>query len=253
MRIMFRKIFVSLLIAMPTICCAQSAFVPIFIDTRTEAKLGAFPYDRAVYADALTAFARLGAKGVVLKFFLDQPKGKGDYTLALAMTKLPVIVQARCDDAELKPNLLDARFSATITKQSNFAVTCEAGWIPLPLLQKNATNVCFIDQAVADMAPLLERYQQRAVKTLYGCALELAGKPAPIAHSKGTHKIDLTKAPRFDAISLVDILDDKVDRARIAGKIVVFGYDGSKAAMFDTAIGRISAHRVFMANLVALE
>ncbi len=253
MRMMVTKIYVTLLIALPTTCRAESAFVPVFIDTRSEAKLGAFPYDRAVYADALTALARLGAKGVVLKFFLDQPKGKGDYTLALAMTKLPVILQARCDDAELKPNLLDARFSAIMTKQTNFAVTCEAGWIPLPQMQKNAANVCFIDQQVVDMAPMLERYQHRAVKTLYVCALELAGKPVPVANSRGVRKIDLANAPRFDVISLVDVLDNKVDRARIAGKIVVFGYDGSKAAMFDTAIGRISAHRVFMANLVALE
>ncbi|MCY7389335.1 MAG: CHASE2 domain-containing protein [Burkholderiales bacterium] len=246
--------FLSLIcLVLPAHSWAESVFVPVFIDARTEAKLGPFPYDRTVYADALIAFEKLGAKGIVLKFFIDQPKGNGDEALAAAMTKLPVILQARCDDTEANPNPLDARLSVPVTIQMKFAVTCSAGWIPLPRLQKSAANVCFIDQAVADAAPMLERYQNRAVKSLYVCALELARKPVRVADAGGTRKVGLAKAPRLDVISLVDVVDGKIDRARIAGKIIVFGYDGAKASMFDTAIGRISAHRVFMANLLALE
>ena len=106
---------------------------------------------------------------------------------------------------------------------------------------------------MVDAATILERYQNRAVKSLYVCALELAGKPVPVADAGGTRKVDLAKVPQFDVISLVDVLDGKIERARIAGKIVVFGYEGPKATMHDTAIGRISAHRAFMANLLALE
>ena len=247
------KILLSALIALPLLCQARPAFVAVFIDARTEARLGSFPYDRGVYADALNALQKLAAKGVVLKFFLDQPKGKGDDALALSMTKLPGILQARCDDSEANSNPLDARFSTLAGKDSNFAVTCKSGWIPLAQLQANAANVCFIDQPVTKVAPLLERYQGRAVKTLYGCALELARKPVPTTDGSGTRAIDLSKAPRVDAISLVNVLDGKIDRARIAGKIVVFGYEGVKAAMFVTPLGRISAHRVVMENLLALE
>ena len=250
---LFVYIFVVVVLALPTYSRAASIFVPVFIDARSEARLGPFPYDRAVYANALMAFEKLGAKGVVLKFFIDQPKGNGDDALAMAMTKLPVILQARCDDTEAKPNPFDARFSVPATAQMNFAVTCKAGWIPLPILQKNAAGVCFVDQPAVDAATILERYQNRAVKSLYVCALELAGKPVPIADAGGTRKVDLAKAPRLDVISLVDVLDGKIERARLAGKIVVFGYEGPKATMHDTAIGRISAHRAFMANLLALE
>ena len=253
MRITFCMTLLASVISMSAICRAESAFVPVFIDARTEARLGPFPYDRAVTADALAAFEKLGAKGVVLKFFFDQPKGKGDDALALAMTKLPVILQARCDDTEARPNPLAARFSAAIGAQDIFAVACKSGWIPLPRLQQSATDVCFIDQSVADVAPLRERYQGRAVKTLYECALALARKPVPAADAGGTRKIELAKVPRFDVISLVDVLDGKIDRAKIAGKIVVFGYEGPNATMFETAIGRIAAHRVFVMNLMALE
>lgn len=241
------------LLALPAICSAESIFVPVFIDARSEAKLGSFPYDRGVYAEALMAFEKLGAKGVVLKFFLDQPKGKGDDALALAMTKLPVLLQARCDDSEANPNPLDARFSTAIGKQTTFTVTCKSGWIPLAQLQRNAADVCFIDQPAIDVALWLERYQGRAVKTLYACALALAKKSVPAADDNGTRKVDLTKVPRFDVISLVDVLDGKIERARITEKIIVFGYEGSKTAMFDSTIGRISAHRVFMLNLRAME
>ena len=85
MHLIVWRIFCFGILALPPLCHAQSAFVPVFIDARTEARLGPFPYDRAVIAEALTALEKLGAKGVVLKFFLDQPKGKGDDALALEM------------------------------------------------------------------------------------------------------------------------------------------------------------------------
>ena len=232
---------------------AQSNFVPVFVDARTEARIGPFPFDRSVTANAISAFKKLGSKGVVVKFFLDQPKGPGDDLLATAMETLPTVLQARCDDSEPKSNSLDDRFTASADGDIGYAVSCKAGWIPLPGLQKNAARVCFIDQPVADVAPLRERYQGRSVKTLYSCALELARKSVPQADATGKRKIDLSKAPKFDPISLVDVLDGKVNRADFAGKIVILGYDGPKSPMFDTPIGRLSAHRVFMANLLVLE
>ena len=234
-------------------CRAESAFVTVFVDARTEARIGPFPFDRSITANAIGMFERLGAKGVVLKFFLDQPKGPGDDALVTAMKKFPTVLQARCDDTEPKSNILEKRFSTPADTKTTYAVSCNAGWIPLQVLQKNAVEVCFIDQPVADLAPLRERYQGRAVKTLYSCALELARKFVPQPDASGKRKIDLRKAPRFDAISLIDVLDGKANRADFTGKIVVFGYDGSKSTMFDTAIGKLSAHRVFLANLLILE
>ncbi len=238
---------------LPGLCRADSAFVPVFIDAQTEAKLGPFPYDRAVLARAVTAFEKLGAKGVVMKFFLDQAKSQGDDALAAAMAKLPTVLQARCDDTEARPNALDARFSSIANLKMQFAVSCKSGWIPLPVLQSKAADVCFIDQSVPDTAPILERYQGRAVKSLYTCALALAGKPGPVADAGGIRKIDLAKAPRIDAISLIDVFDGKTERGKIAGKVVVFGFEGPKAPMFDSSIGRLTAHRLFMANLLVLE
>ena len=78
------NIFVVVVLVLPA-CSSASIFVPIFIVARSETKPGPFPCDRAVYANALMAFEKLGAKGVVLKFFIDQRKGNGDDALAMAM------------------------------------------------------------------------------------------------------------------------------------------------------------------------
>src|SRR5438874_80021 len=61
-------------------------FVLVFIDSATEKSLGPFPYDRGLYAKAVERAASLGARGVVVKFFLDKPKSPdGDAAFVRAM------------------------------------------------------------------------------------------------------------------------------------------------------------------------
>jgi CHASE2 domain-containing sensor protein len=81
----------------------------------------------------------------------------------------------------------------------------------------------------------------------------MAGMADQVAFRTGTLKVDVRKAPRVEVISLIDVLDGKIDRARFAGKVVVFGYEGAKSDMFDTPAGRLSAHRAFLTNLLAIE
>ena len=74
---------------------ARSPFVFVFVDAKTEKALGPFPYDRLVYAEAMERAAAAGARGVVVRFFLDLPKGEnGDKALTTAMTKTKVVLQA---------------------------------------------------------------------------------------------------------------------------------------------------------------
>jgi CHASE2 domain len=247
------KVVFCLALGASALCRAESAFVAVFVDAKTEARLGAFPYDRAILGKAIDALAEQGAKGVVMKFFLDQPRSAGDEALAISMLKMPTVLQARCDDVEPGANTLDERFSKPIIGKLEFPVSCESGWIPIPALQKNAANVCFADQTAVDELPLRLRYKGRAVNSLYACALTLARKPVPQPDASGKRKVELRKSPRIEPISLIDVLDGKTNRAVIFGKIVVLGYEGSKAASFETAIGKLNAHRAFMANLSVLE
>jgi CHASE2 domain-containing sensor protein len=73
------------------------------IDSVTEAKLGAFPIDRAHIANSINILSSAGAKAVVLKFFYDQPSNeKSDAALQAAIVKstAKILLQARIDDAK---------------------------------------------------------------------------------------------------------------------------------------------------------
>src|SRR5215212_6630734 len=90
---------------------AKDVFAVVFVDERTEARLGPFPYDRSVYAKGIERMGELGARGVVLKFFIDQAKTReGDEALAAAMGKVKVVLQAQLLTAEERPNRLPERF-----------------------------------------------------------------------------------------------------------------------------------------------
>jgi hypothetical protein len=58
-------------------------FAVVFATESTEARFGRIPLDRALIAKAIESAARHVAKGVVVKFFLDQPRTtEGDNQLA---------------------------------------------------------------------------------------------------------------------------------------------------------------------------
>src|SRR5690242_6326838 len=87
-------------------------FAVVFIDAASEAKFGTFPLDRSILAEAIRQAASLGAKGVVLKFFFDQPKSEvSDLSLEQALTNTPVLLQARIDDSQVQPNALPNHFT----------------------------------------------------------------------------------------------------------------------------------------------
>src|SRR3954469_13721270 len=76
----------------------DESFAFVFIDPRTEAELKGPPFDRSVYARAVDRCRELGAKGVLIKLFLDREhSASGDEALATAMGKLPVLLQARLE------------------------------------------------------------------------------------------------------------------------------------------------------------
>src|ERR1700722_13443701 len=81
----------------------------VFIDAATEKQFGPFPYDRAFYARGIRELDKLGARAVVVKFFLDKAKSaEGDADLAKAITesKARIILEASLSHGEEKPNPL---------------------------------------------------------------------------------------------------------------------------------------------------
>jgi CHASE2 domain-containing sensor protein len=245
----------------------EDTFAIVFIDSPTEAQFGEFPVARKVVAQGVNRAAELGARAVVLKFFYDQPKDEADdAALEQAMKRIPVLIQARVDDAEADPQPLLPRFHLPGRWSGKTVIEGQNGWIPRLRFQTNAHSVGFVDLgpgSVTNVA-LLERYRGRAVKSLSLAALEVgAGTNAVLESGRrvrlgpATLAMDsqqqVAVAPlRSDELpfhSFGDLANGRIPREKIAGKVVLIGYDGDKLHSLETPGGPVPPHRFFVLQL----
>jgi hypothetical protein len=257
------RIFALLMLAC---VCAPSAgadfakdFAVILATEKTEARFGKLPLDRALLAKAVEHAARGGAKGVVIKFFLDRPKDKAaDGRLAQSLSLVPVILQARLDDTELVPNILAERF--TLGDGLATFIQGHSAWIPLPAFADKSHDICFVDFSGSPV-PLVETYKGRAVKSLLLCAVEFATGSKMTLASPGRIKVGSFNAPvdnlhqtvvkypsesTFEFFELSALLDDKLPKDTLKGRIVIIGYDGPHIHTVPTPFGQLGAHRAFI-------
>jgi CHASE2 domain-containing sensor protein len=262
--------FVSLVATalVPVNAAAQSPFALVMIDEASEAKYGGFPVDRAFTAQAIEKLAVAGVRGVVLKFFFDAPSNTAsDAALASAMSKTKVILQARIDDSESKPNRLPERFALPVGA-GPVAVSGVSGWLPLPILSNRAHNVGFVDITSPDRVPAFERLGDRSYPSLTVAAISLAlGDPAlNIAPGKqlrlGSKTIPLDAQSQITLsanafrgaddtayFSLADVVEGKVSLQALRGKLVVIGYHGSRMPTVRVNAGAIKLHLAFWLTL----
>ncbi len=259
-----------LTISQLTFAQAPHPFVLVMIDSATEQKLGGFPLDRAVVAQAVEKLADANAKAVVLKFFYDQPakNAASDVALAKAMTRTKVLLQARIDDNEPMPNKLPEKFSFN-APAGEVAIGGLSGWIPLPMFSALAHHIGFADVVSFDKVPAYERYLDRNVKSLTVATLQAALDDAPLVLRPAqevtigdkhlpvdqTNQIVLSpsalrQTEKTNIISFLDLVDGKVSAATFKGKVVVIAYDGAKMNPVKTSAGEIKPHRIFWLGLL---
>lgn len=269
------RFLLSILIGLPILnascLCAGSFeddFAVVFIDEASEGELGEFPLDRSFYAKAILQTERLGAKAVVLKFFIDRPKNaESDQALAEAMKGIPVILQVRLLDQsqEPNPNPLPDRFTLPGVEALT-GVAGDSGWFPLPILSANAADVGFVDINSLQI-PLLESHRSRTVRSIVVNCIETATGKSASFETPGTIRFGdwqletdrnqfVTAAlPETDNIAYIPFHEFlALDRSEtsIAGKVVIIGYDGPKIHEFPSPIGPIRAHRYFVHSLKSI-
>jgi hypothetical protein len=241
-----------------------SHFAVVMIDDETEAKLGSFPYDRAIIAKAVDACAHAGAKAVVLKFFYDQPKSEaGDAALCDAMTRIPVALQVRLENSEGRPLPIPARFRFSKAHLPT-AVRGDLGWIPLSSLMDAAATIGFVDFD-SPAIPLVEEYRGVGYRSLILCCLELAmdaqatAEPDRIRIGRGFLPVsslnafhaDLGQLESIKVISFMQLLSGGVTESEIKNRVVVIGLDSAKTPTLETEHGRMKVHRFFIQCLAA--
>jgi CHASE2 domain-containing sensor protein len=243
-------------------------FVLLMIDQKTEAALGPFPYDRDVFAAAVERSTELGARGVVLKFFMPNAQTeRGDRALANAMRKTKVLLQAGGSHDERGPNAFPAKFKLGPAQDYPKAMDATLG-APLPLFANAAYDIGFVDmRQPLNRAPVIEQFEGSYVKSLWTQILELAlGAKADIrgdsvAFGNRTLKLgewsDVDFAyPRQDTIEyipLVDYLHDRKPRPEVKDRIVIIGADLLRVAPpLQTPMGPLGPHRVFYSALLSM-
>lgn len=252
---------------------SENPFMAVFVDDATEKQLGPFPYDRSEYAKALKALHQAGAKAVVIKFFLDQPKpGPGDDVLADEMKEIPVLLQARLDVKESNPNPLPKAFdcSAQVEGDPTSLLSAESGWIPLEKFSRNCAGigVAYIAyQGNTLRVPMVQRYQKSVLPALELASVEMAlGQKARIRLGTNLalpgHSLPLDPAGRvalrlpakddLKALSFVDLVTGKFDPESVRGKIAVLGFDASETPTAPTSLGPLRIHRLFFYSLESL-
>jgi CHASE2 domain-containing sensor protein len=240
-------------------------FAVVMIDDESEAKLGPFPYDRWLMAQAVNACAHCNARAVVLKFFFDQPKSAaGDDALCKAIATIPVALQARLDSKEGTAEAIPEKFSFG---QPNLltAIGGNRGWIPLPALLETASAVGFVDFDSSEI-PLVEEYRGVSYKSLVICCLELAfGAQAHIGTSDriyvgpgfipvdrlNVYRADMARLEPLKIISFARLLGGEVKREEIEGRVVIIGLDSTPIPTILTEHGRMGIHRFFVQCLAA--
>ena len=265
MRIILLSILLLVTVSITKADDFDNQFAIVFITEKTEAKYGSVPLKRELLADAINEIAKAGAKGIVVKFFLDREKDYvGDQLLADAISGLPVILQARIDNDEVSPNILSERFTLPI--KANTSIEGNSGWIPALRFSSVAYDIGFADYDGFPL-PLVENYKGRIVKSLFLSAIELAigaiaiiepGQQATIGHvalrlnSLNQVSVDLQSLAPLQYIPFHDVLETENWVEKIKGKVVILGYDGPKIHKLKTTHGFIPAHRLYVHVLKAL-
>jgi hypothetical protein len=251
----------------------KSPFAAVFVDDATEKEMGAFPYDRSKYAEVISALREAKAKAVIIKYFLDQPKpGAGDDKLSAEIKKIPVLLQARIDPAQPKPNSLPVSFGcgSQVKSDNQNIFSGLSGWIPSEKFSEGCAGVGFVDIASKNNIlniPMVLKYKDTVFPSLELAALEMAfGIPAQITlgdkvtlagHSLPVDASSqvLAKLPaqnQMDFISFVDVIKGNFDKKRVADKIVILGFDAKETPVLATPLGLLRIHRLFYYSVVSL-
>lgn len=241
-------------------------FAFVVIDEKTEKQYGPVPLDRRIVAKAVDACRTAGAKGVVLKFFYDQPKeAGGDAALAEAISKLPVAIQARLSEADGTETEIPTRFAIHVKLPAEIQGT--RGWIPLPSLLNSAAQVGFVDYKNPEEVPMVVEYRDKSFKSLVLICLEMAydsaakfeegeriyiGRKYLAASSRYSLGVKFSEAESIQPISLVDLLSGESGQD-LKGRVVVIGYDTPKAPSINVFGKSYGTHRYFIECLASAQ
>ena len=177
------------------------------IDDKSMAQIGSWPWPRATYALLSDKLRAAGARRIVFDIAFDSPSNPHDDAMlatALARWKTPPVLAVR--------SYINSQTSAPVEDK------------PMPMFRRHATlaNVSTSYSLLSGTVTELP-YALRSGGTVRpSFAAELAGLPNAARLEGKTFPIDFSvRESTIPIISIVDVLNDKVDRRLLAGRQVI--------------------------------
>lgn len=263
MRRLFKSILISAcLILISTSVFADNPFVIVMYDSETEKSLGSFPPNRTTWASTIDKLYEFNAKAIVLKFFFDLHRPE-DKILSVALSKIPTFLQACINENEPSNNKLDKKFVIQVDQSYNNIIKGKNGWLPINEIAINAFDLGFVDIRDYNSIPIIEKYNNQYVSSLYFSILKYVYKDLSLTKNTLTNHnkiIELNKysemyvnypeKDELNYISLIDLINNKINKYQINNKIVIIGYDGDKSEYANISTGKVKKHRVFIYGLI---
>ena len=240
---------------------ADNPFIVIMYDSKTENSIGPFPPKRTVWASTIDKLREYNTKAVVMKFFYDLPKDE-DKIFSSSIKNIPTFLQACINEIEPSNNKLESKYTINTDRNYKDVITGKKGWLPVSELARNAYEVGFVDIRDINDIPIIEKYDNKYVKSLYFCILQfifpdlrfennslVLNNKKIILNKYSEMHVDYPKEDNLKYISLCDVLNNEVDMKIFENKIVIIGWDGSKMDTFNISTGTVNKHRVFIYGL----
>jgi CHASE2 domain len=248
---------------------ASSRFVFVNFDDASTNKFGDVP-SRANVAKVLRLINEAAPRAVALKFFYDRATVDDETKQLLAeIAKGRVLLQATVNPDPPTTKFLDERFYFTGSLGGVIPeISGSEGWIPNPKISEKAQKVCFVDVITPERIPMLERFRGKPVKSLYACLLEEAfdgslmklepglarfGRYGLVIDTTASSTIKLNDLSLPKTISALEIIEGKVEKTQLYGKVVVVIYTGRKSPVATVGNAEAKIHQVFAAQLLELE
>lgn len=240
---------------------AETPFVVIMYDSLTEKNIGDFPPNRKIWADTINRLKECNAKAIVLKFFFDLPKAE-DELLGKSISNIPTFLQACINENEPSNNQLDSRFITKPDYNYKNIISGNKGWLPVTVLSQNAYDIGFVDLRNVNEIPILEKYDNHYVKSLYFSVLQYVFPDLRLVNNSLIYKnkrivlnkylemhVSYPKNDNLNYISLYEVLNKKIEKSTFNNKIVIIGYDGINSPSLTISTGTVNTHRVFIYGL----
>src|SRR5450631_4696379 len=121
-------------------------FLFVATNDEDEGRLGPWPLDRSLYAEAIARAREGGARAVILKFFFDRPSmPEADAKLARAVASMPVYLQFAFGGGDGKAEGEPVWRSDLRAEHLKVLFHQSPSLLPLPLLRQHAAGIGFVN------------------------------------------------------------------------------------------------------------